>query len=699
MRIEGFEIRAFGPLAGLARSDLARHDVVCILGANESGKTSLCEFAWAALFGFPERSLGALAPWSGLAAEGALDLVLERAAPGRREARVWRRSPDGLGPGARGTWMTVEREAELANAPVPPLAGRARELVQSLASLSAAALANPTELEWAAFEERVQSGGQAGVLRSARTAAGELARAADRLWRPDRRGRPRARVLLEERDLLRRARREARERAALLRELESQEAELGRRLAQGRFELERETARAQAAERDRALLAGVEREARELAPVLERERRRLFGELGWPRVVRALARLDPAPLAVLFARCRGAQEAALEARAELERLERAEAAEREESELERRALERRAGLARRRALAAGLFGALCAALALAGLVPGPFGAAAAIAFAGGALALLARPTDERATQDEPAGRAALLAERRGRAQLELARARCELAALEIERAGWLARVPLRRELAEQADPELARQLDELAEKLGRAGRLRRERRRLAARARAERPARRGDLEDELAAARAERARVQARQSELAGEATPDDVDGALAALEDELAAVRDRRDELALASALVLRAVETWRERHQPELFARASGYLAAFTGGRWRALAARESAGRLELIVRAEPRAAGHPVAAPLSRGLRSQVQLALRLALLEELEAADPTGEPMPLWLDEAFAEWDPARAGQALALLGALSRKRQVFALTAQPDFAHELEHALGAHVVEL
>ena len=52
VRIDGWEIQAFGPLRGWSVEDVGAHEVVVILGDNETGKSSLFEFFTTALFGF-----------------------------------------------------------------------------------------------------------------------------------------------------------------------------------------------------------------------------------------------------------------------------------------------------------------------------------------------------------------------------------------------------------------------------------------------------------------------------------------------------------------------------------------------------------------------------------------------------------------------------------------------------------------------
>ena len=78
MRIDGWSIAAFGPLTQWDATSLARHNILVVLGPNESGKSALFEFFASALFGFtPARAdRHPYEPWDGRYLEGRLDVVL-----------------------------------------------------------------------------------------------------------------------------------------------------------------------------------------------------------------------------------------------------------------------------------------------------------------------------------------------------------------------------------------------------------------------------------------------------------------------------------------------------------------------------------------------------------------------------------------------------------------------------------------------
>lgn len=82
--------------------------------------------------------------------------------------------------------------------------------------------------------------------------------------------------------------------------------------------------------------------------------------------------------------------------------------------------------------------------------------------------------------------------------------------------------------------------------------------------------------------------------------------------------------------------------------------------------------------------------VASPVSTGTREQVYLALRLAIIDHLDAGS---ERLPIFLDEAFVNWDARRRERAFTLLAEVAHERQVFVFTCHEPMARELEETGG------
>ncbi|MDX6572780.1 MAG: hypothetical protein QOC86_1936 [Gaiellales bacterium] len=207
---------------------------------------------------------------------------------------------------------------------------------------------------------------------------------------------------------------------------------------------------------------------------------------------------------------------------------------------------------------------------------------------------------------------------------------------------------------------------------------------------------------ELREARSRAEQLMLREQELSAELerlgaarTVGDVEGELAAVEDELAGVRRERDRLTLAAAVVRRAEREVRERYAPAWLQAASRYLEAITHGRYTAIAIVETPGGEPVL---EVARADQPmpvrVGPPLSRGTLEQIYVAVRLALVDAIDA----DARLPLFLDELFAHWDSSRLDALVRVLGAV-QGRQVIVSTCHAALADRLERSCGARVVEL
>ena len=156
--------------------------------------------------------------------------------------------------------------------------------------------------------------------------------------------------------------------------------------------------------------------------------------------------------------------------------------------------------------------------------------------------------------------------------------------------------------------------------------------------------------------------------------------------------VLEDRDRAFVLARLVREADRRFREAHQPDLLARAGGYLGAITRGRYDRV--EMDPGEVLGIRRA---ADGEvlSVGEATSQGTREQVYMAMRLAMVDHLDAGH---ESLPLFLDETLVNWDAWRRDGALDLIEEVAERRQVFAFTCHPAVAAEMEDR-GAAVLAL
>ena len=211
--------------------------------------------------------------------------------------------------------------------------------------------------------------------------------------------------------------------------------------------------------------------------------------------------------------------------------------------------------------------------------------------------------------------------------------------------------------------------------------------------------RRLSVERDARSAEAERAKEQRLRAEerLALERPPrtaSEIDSEIAALREERDEVLARHDGLALLSAVLEEGERRHRAEHQSAILEEASELVALLTDGAWQRVEC--SADGRELRVADERGRAAVPLGAPLSRGLREQVHLCLRLAASEHL---DPNASGPPMLLDEAFAHWDAERRARFYRLARAQEGRRQMIWSTCHESFASEAAEALDAPIVRL
>ena len=191
-------------------------------------------------------------------------------------------------------------------------------------------------------------------------------------------------------------------------------------------------------------------------------------------------------------------------------------------------------------------------------------------------------------------------------------------------------------------------------------------------------------------------RGRERNRLLIQEPGPAHLAGEVQAAEEELDFVLREHDRLAMLERLIRAAEHDYRERYQSPLLASAAKHLDRFTEGRYDLLTVEDSVpSEVRLEVRRRGQEFPEPVATPLSRGTVQQIYFALRLAMVDQVEA----DEPLPLFLDEMFVNWDPNRMVGGLEVLTHLPEDRQVFLFTADPYWAERAQSHIDARILRM
>ena len=128
-----------------------------------------------------------------------------------------------------------------------------------------------------------------------------------------------------------------------------------------------------------------------------------------------------------------------------------------------------------------------------------------------------------------------------------------------------------------------------------------------------------------------------------------------------------------MASAVLERVIEQYRDKHQGPVLSRASELFRRLTLGRFSRLQVGLEETRLECVEAIDGK--GLEVE-HLSTGTRMQLFLALKLASLEQYVKTAP---PLPLILDDVLVEWDDERSRVALSVLAEFSERLQILLFT--------------------
>jgi uncharacterized protein YhaN len=151
---------------------------------------------------------------------------------------------------------------------------------------------------------------------------------------------------------------------------------------------------------------------------------------------------------------------------------------------------------------------------------------------------------------------------------------------------------------------------------------------------------------------------------------------------------------LRLASEVLQRAIESYREKHQGPVLSRASELFSSLTLGEHCGLTTGFGDDDKPVLVAIRKNREQVQVEG-LSDGTRDQLYLALRLAAIEHHVE---TVSPCPVILDDILINSDDTRASAALHVIGDLAKRTQVLFFTHHRRLA-ELGMTAGARMIEL
>lgn len=207
MRLKSLRVNAFGCLRDWEKEFSSK--VIVIYGNNEAGKSTFFHLMGTLFYGWRPVTNNPYLPWDGTRAAFNAELLNEKG-----ELFSVQRS---LGSQPQGKVIKNGVSSDLRNRTLEMLAFLPYSVFQEVYFLTLDKLVFPDSDAWQILQDQLLGGQYVSFLKPVSEVLIDLEQEANRLWRPDRRGKPRAKQLREEILNLKRARREAEEREEELR--------------------------------------------------------------------------------------------------------------------------------------------------------------------------------------------------------------------------------------------------------------------------------------------------------------------------------------------------------------------------------------------------------------------------------------------------------------------------------------------------
>ena len=204
---------------------------------------------------------------------------------------------------------------------------------------------------------------------------------------------------------------------------------------------------------------------------------------------------------------------------------------------------------------------------------------------------------------------------------------------------------------------------------------------------------RSELDQTIGRERAERKRMDGRGIAASH---AEESERLLASLESQV----EQYARLKIASVILARTVEQYRNKHQGPLISRASDLFARMTLGGFSQLRAEYDEKGNPILVGVRSHSGAQVGVDGMSDGTADQLYLALRLASLEQYLEHN---EPLPFIIDDILLRFDDYRSLATLGVLADLSQKMQILFFTHHhhlvelAERSEELSHRMKFHTL--
>ncbi len=201
-----------------------------------------------------------------------------------------------------------------------------------------------------------------------------------------------------------------------------------------------------------------------------------------------------------------------------------------------------------------------------------------------------------------------------------------------------------------------------------------------------------EIDERCHALREERGGIDNQRAQLTGEEESSALRVRRGALLEQLQEHARDWSRLTIAEALLEKTRQKFERERQPGVIRHAQDCFSKVTDHRYRQLYAPIG----EQTITVTDASGGSKQPAQLSRGTREQLYLALRFGLIREFgEHADG----LPVIVDEALVNFDPARVRAAVQAFSDLSETNQILVFTCQPATAEAFREVAQAQVVSI
>ncbi|MGE3164217.1 MAG: AAA family ATPase [Planctomycetota bacterium] len=206
MRVSRLRVAHYGTVSELDTGDEPLGSLVVVCGENEAGKSTIFDALVTLFFGFrpAQRDLHPYAPWSGGDPGIQAEIEFDTGSVGRLTRTLRGR--------VEGKWEYGHESRDLGNQPLAHAARIGLPVFETIYALSVERLRALDGRSWESVLELLLTGLGTSDLASVQAVIASLETEANALWRPDRRGKPRARGIENEIITLEGQRRHAQER-------------------------------------------------------------------------------------------------------------------------------------------------------------------------------------------------------------------------------------------------------------------------------------------------------------------------------------------------------------------------------------------------------------------------------------------------------------------------------------------------------